>query len=40
MSDQVPSQANFIGWLAAGLGVFAVLVALIVLVAAMSAPPA
>ncbi len=38
MSDQVPSQANFIGWLAVVLGAVAVLAALLVLIAAMSAP--
>ena len=39
MSEEVPSQARFIGWLAAGLGVLAVLAALIVLIAAMNPPP-
>lgn len=38
MSDQVPSQARFIGGLAVVLGAVAVLAALLVLIAAMSAP--
>jgi hypothetical protein len=37
MADNVPSQANFIGWLAMGLMVFAVVAALVVLIAAATA---
>lgn len=38
MADSVPSQANFVGWLALVLIVFAAGCALFVLIAAMNAP--
>lgn len=38
MSEEIPSQARFIGGLALVLGVFAVVAALFVLVAALNAP--
>jgi hypothetical protein len=38
MADGVPSQANFIGWLALGLIAFAVVVALVVVVSGLNAP--
>jgi hypothetical protein len=39
MADHVPSQGNFIGWLALGLMAFALAVALFVTLAGMSVPP-
>ena len=40
MADDIPSQGRFIGWLALVLLGFALIFALVVLVAANSTPPA
>lgn len=39
MADNVPSQANFVGWLALALMAVAIIVALFVTFAGMSIPP-
>jgi hypothetical protein len=39
MAEHVPSQANFIGWLALGLLIFALVFALVVTFAGISMPP-